>query len=109
FDEITMWKDWKELIRLCNFVVMTRPGHEIKSPDSIFPADVASLFHYDGTADCFRESGGHSIFFRNLTLLDISSTDIRNRLKTSRSIRYLIPDPVRTYILTDRTAKKTKR
>ena len=102
FHAIPMWKEWKDLVRLCNFVVMTRPGYEAKSLGGVFPADFASLFQYDSTADCFRESGGCSIFFRRLTLLDISSTDIRSRVKAHRSIRYLVPDQVSTYILENR-------
>ncbi|MBW2600216.1 MAG: nicotinate (nicotinamide) nucleotide adenylyltransferase, partial [Deltaproteobacteria bacterium] len=99
FHGIQMWKEWKELVQLCNLVVMTRPGYEVKSLDSVFPPDFASLFQYDSAADGFRESAGNSIFFRRLTLLDISSTDIRNRVKANLSIRYLVPDPVRDYIL----------
>ncbi|MBW2558539.1 MAG: nicotinate-nucleotide adenylyltransferase [Deltaproteobacteria bacterium] len=98
FHEIQMWKEWKELARLCNFVVMTRPGYEIKKLADTFPPDLASLFQYDSTADGFRGPTGNSIFFRKLTLLDISSTDIRNRVKANLSIRYLVPDPVRDYI-----------
>ena len=99
FQEIPMWKEWRELLRLCNFVVMTRPGHETKNLTDVFPPDVASLFQYDRGLDGFRGPAGRSIFLRALTPLDISSTDIRNRVKTHRSIRHLVPDPVRTYIL----------
>ena len=99
FHEIPMWKEWKDLVRLCNFIVMTRPGYETKKLTDTFPPDVASLFQYDSAADGFRGPTGNSIFFRKLTLLDISSTDIRKRIKTGHSIRYLVPDPVRDYIL----------
>ncbi|MDD5724273.1 MAG: nicotinate-nucleotide adenylyltransferase [Syntrophales bacterium] len=99
FHEMPMWKEWRELLQLCNFVVMTRPGYETKNLTGIFPSDVVALFHYDGASDGFTGPAGHSIFFRGLTLLDISSTDIRNRVKTHRSIRHLVPDPVRDYIL----------
>jgi nicotinate-nucleotide adenylyltransferase len=99
FHEIPMWKEWQELVRLCHFVVMTRPGYETKNLTGVFPPDVASLFHYDDAADGFREPDGRFIFFRGLTLLDISSTDIRNRVKAHRSIRYLVPDSVCDYIL----------
>ena len=35
FHEIPMWKEWKDLVRLCNFIVMTRPGHETKRLDGV--------------------------------------------------------------------------
>ena len=101
FDEFPMWREWRELLRLCNFVVMTRPGHEIRDPKDVFPPDVASLFRYDAATDGFRGPGGRCIFFRTLALLDISSTDIRARVRARRSIRYLVTDPVRDYILSN--------
>jgi len=99
FHEIHLWKEWKDLVRLCNFVVMTRPGHETKNLGGVFPPAIASLFQYDSAADSFKGPDGNSIFFRRLTLLDISSTDIRNRIKANLSIRYLVPDSVRDYVL----------
>jgi len=99
FHEIPLWKEWQELIELCNFVVMTRPGHETKDLSGVFPPDVAALFHYDRTPDGFRGPAGRCIFFRTLALLDISATDIRTRVKAHRSIRNLVPDPVCDYIL----------
>ncbi|MEA2014135.1 MAG: nicotinate-nucleotide adenylyltransferase [Thermodesulfobacteriota bacterium] len=99
FHEIRVWKEWKDLVRLCNFVVMTRPGYEVKSLVSVFPPDLASLFQYDSVADGFRGSTGNYIFFRKLTLLDISSTDIRGYIKANLSIGYLVPDSVCDYIL----------
>lgn len=98
FHEIQLWKEWKDLVRLCNFVVMTRPGYETRKLADTFPPDFASLFRYDRATGSFRGPTGNSIFFRNLTLLDISSTDIRKRIKAGRSIRYLVPDPVRDYL-----------
>lgn len=99
FHEFPMWKEWRELLRLCNFVVMTRPGHEARDQADVFPPDVASLFSHDAVTDGFRGPAGRCIFFRELTLLNISSTDIRARVRERRSIRYLVPDPVRDYIL----------
>ncbi len=99
FDTIQQWKDWHELVTLCNFVVMTRPGYETKTLTGTFPPEFAALFRYDSTITGFIATGLKSIFFRNITLLDISSTDIRKRVRTGASIRYLVPEPVRNYIL----------
>lgn len=38
------------------------------------------------------------IRFADAPLLDVSGTDIRARCRAGRSIRYLVPDPVRAYI-----------
>jgi len=99
FHDIPMWKDWRELLRLCNFVVMTRPGHPSNSLTGVFPPDVASLFHYDTPSEGFRGPDGHCIFFRTLTLLDISSTEIRARVRARLPIGHLVPEPVCDYIL----------
>jgi len=99
FQEIHMWKEWKDLVQLCNIIVMTRPGYKVKSLDGVFPPDFAPLFPYNRATDSFSGPTGNSIFFRRTTLLDISSTDIRNRIKAGKSIRYLVPEPVRNYLL----------
>jgi nicotinate-nucleotide adenylyltransferase len=99
FQEIQMWKDWRRLLTLCNYVVMTRPGYEIKGLTDILPSDFSARFQYDGTVDGFKGPGSSFIYFRKLTFLDIASTDIRNRVKRGDSIRYLVPDTVREYIL----------
>lgn len=98
FQEIEAWKDWEKLLSLCNFVVMTRPGYEVKDLGGILPSDFVSQFKYDKDADGFEGPGGYFIFFREVTFLDISSTDIRERVKGKRSIRYIVPEPVCDYI-----------
>jgi nicotinate-nucleotide adenylyltransferase len=98
FRRIGMWKDWEKLLLLCNFVVMTRPGYEVKDLGDLLPYDFASQFKYDRDTDGFEGSTGHSIFFREVTFLDISSTDIRHGVKNGKSIRYIVPESVCDYI-----------
>jgi nicotinate-nucleotide adenylyltransferase len=98
FQEIQLWKDWKKLLSLCNFVVMTRPGYETKDLVDLFPPDFAAQFRYNMSLDGYEGPTGHFVFFRRLTFLDISSTDIRERVQRGASIRYLVPDTVSDYI-----------
>jgi nicotinate-nucleotide adenylyltransferase len=98
FQAITTWKDWEKLLLLCNFAVMTRPGYEQKGLENILPRDFASGFKYEEKTGGYRGPTGHVLYFRHVTFLDISSSRIREMVKTGQSIRYLLPDNVRHYI-----------
>ena len=67
------WAAWKELKRLCTVVVAKRPG----------------------TRPARREAG---LKWLAMPLMDIASSDIRARLKSGRSIRYLVPPAVERYL-----------
>lgn len=73
-EEFLTWKDIDKLRRICKIVIAPRPGHPIK-----------------------RLPGNMQII--KVNALDITSSDIRRRIKTKASIRYLIPEEVRKYIL----------
>lgn len=98
FQGIQKWKEWESLLLLCNFVVMTRPGFDNGSLIPSLPADYAARYRYRSDIDACTHPVGTSIFFRSVTFLDISSTEIRKRVRAGRSIRYLVPDAVMDYI-----------
>jgi nicotinate-nucleotide adenylyltransferase len=98
FQKIEMWKSWEELLSLCNIVVMTRPGYRVKHLREILPHDFASQFRYNGDTEGFKGPTGNSIFFREVTLLGVSSTDTRDRVRGGKSIRYIVPESVCDYI-----------
>jgi nicotinate-nucleotide adenylyltransferase len=98
FTDIRKWKDWEDFLQLSNFVIMTRPGYDNRGLEPALSSRIASEFVYHRQGDAYIGSGGKSLFFRAVTFLDISSTDIRNRVRTARSIRYLVPESVRSYI-----------
>jgi nicotinate-nucleotide adenylyltransferase len=75
--EITTWKDYDELLKLCHFIAATRPNYGL--------AQVPEWLRQQVT-----------IF--PITSVDISSTEIRNRVKQGRSIKYLVPQSVEEYI-----------
>lgn len=98
FQEITTWKNWEKLLTMCNFAVMTRPGYEDTKLNKILPPDSAAQFVYDKNIDGFKGPAGYSIYFRQVSFLDISSSRIREMIKKNKSIRYLMPDTVQQYI-----------
>lgn len=98
FLDIRRWKDWRRLLTLCRFIVMSRPGWGRGALRKALPAAEASQFVYDRKALGYRGPSGSLISFARVTALAIGATDIRERVKSGRSIRYLVPDEVREYI-----------
>ena len=63
-----------EIFKMSKFIVANRPGY----PVTDVPEEVETVV---------------------ITPIEVSSEDIRKRLKEGRSIRYLVPDKVRSYII----------
>lgn len=102
FDAIATWHQWDRLLGLCHFAVMTRPGYENRGLDHILPRDIAAHYIYDERGDLFKDAQGRCVVFRKTTFLDISSSDIRDRLQQCQNVRYLLPDNVIRYIEANR-------
>jgi nicotinate-nucleotide adenylyltransferase len=98
FHAIRTWKDWERLLLLCHFAVMTRPGYINHGLEAILSPEIAARFTYDETLKGYRGPTGRAIFFREVTFLDIASSNIRKRAREGKTINYLIPDVVRHYI-----------
>lgn len=81
--EIATWDRVEELLTLCPFIAASRPGEE---------PDLARLRRELGA---LGEARIHSV---TTPELEISSTDIRQRVRRGASIRYIVPDAVEQYI-----------
>jgi nicotinate-nucleotide adenylyltransferase len=76
------WYHPQQLIALCKLAVMARPGAEV-APDltaNILPGLVDRVVVIDSP------------------MLGFSSTEVADRLEAHKSVRYLVPDAVLTYI-----------
>jgi nicotinate-nucleotide adenylyltransferase len=78
--EILQWKDPQEALELAHFIAATRPGYEL------------TQFEQDAPGSDPR------VTVMTIPALAISSTDIRERVRAGRPIRYLVPEGVQTYI-----------
>ncbi len=98
FREIKTWKAYRSLFDYAHFVVINRPG----SPDGALGAFLETLdidFARRQGEDGFVAPSGHLVLYKKATLMDISSTGIRERVAKGKSIRFLVPESVRTYLM----------
>lgn len=98
FNDITSWYEYKELFHLASFVIVPRPGYPFRKPEEVLPVELAGEFCYDVEAGSHVNSGGNSITYLETTPIDISSSDIRERVRKRQSVRYLLPDRVIEFI-----------
>jgi nicotinate-nucleotide adenylyltransferase len=98
FREIGSWKDFTEIFPLCDFIVTSRPGSKDSDPLRGTGVAVKKLFCYDRKRRNYKHWSGTRIFFIKLTDIAISASRIRERVKEGKSIRYLVPWGVETYI-----------
>jgi nicotinate-nucleotide adenylyltransferase len=95
FNSFLSWHEPQQVAELAHLVVMERPGYALPT-DPVLQMMVEQR-ETDLAADLRNAPGGH-IWFQPVTQLDISATDIRNRVSHGRSARYLAPDPVLSLI-----------
>jgi nicotinate-nucleotide adenylyltransferase len=98
FSEITTWKFFDALFRTAHFIVMTRPGSMLQSIEQFIHTHISEAYQYDSASLRFNHPDWCSIFCLNITHLDISASDIRQRIRQGRSIRFLVPDAVEGFI-----------
>ncbi|HEY1370882.1 MAG TPA: nicotinate-nucleotide adenylyltransferase [Candidatus Binatia bacterium] len=98
FRDIGRWKDFKDLFALANFVVTSRPGSSAAMGRGAIPVAARKGFWYDRARGSFRHKSGSRIYFQKLTDIAISASDIRDKVKRGKSIRYLVPAKVERYI-----------
>lgn len=81
---INTWKDVKRLVKICNFIVVTRPGYQLNQEDECFRGITAALWE--------------KVIVVPIPGLFISSSEIRQRVAEGKTIKYLVPAVVEKYI-----------
>ncbi len=98
FLELPTWKSYRELLTLCHFVVVARPGFPRESLHTLLKTKVSDNYSFDSKVQGYIHPDHHIVYYREITLLDISSSYIRKLLGDNRSVRYLVPENVEQYI-----------
>ena len=95
--ELGLWHRFDELFAMTSLIVVERPGRQIENPIEQLPDKVRDSFSKGKDQRLYHESGT-SISFIKGSLIDISSSRLRGLINAGRSIRYLVPPAVETYI-----------
>jgi len=90
------WHRWQELFGLAHIAVAHRPG----SPLGELPAGLAREFarRHATEPQAVQRAAAGAIVEMPIAALDISATNIREQVRSQRSVRYLLPPAVIEYI-----------
>jgi len=91
FLKIKTWKDWQEFSKLVHLVILERQGFNIidSSLDS---------FHNMKDVNQLRLESNGLLYFSNCPKINISSSDIRDRIAANQNLDDLLPKSVINYL-----------
>ncbi|MGV3025421.1 nicotinate-nucleotide adenylyltransferase [Clostridium thermobutyricum] len=89
--DLEKWKNIKEIFKVSNFVVFSRPGFTYETLKE--------------QKEYIENKYNTKIIFLNLKDLDISSTDIRERIRLGRNVKFFLPNSVLDIIERERLYK----
>ena len=85
--DLFKWHAAKELVAKCHFIATTRQGVDV---------------NFSAVEKFFGEVAKEHIHRVTTLGLEISSTDLREKVRLGRSIKYLVPEAVEEYILREK-------
>jgi nicotinate-nucleotide adenylyltransferase len=101
WEEITTWRDWENLLKMTNFIVVTRPQHEI-SIAHVTPEIRGKVLDCRSLTDVKSkiESRKSKIYFTDAVQVDVSATEIRQKiLENDETWRNLVSNETANYIV----------
>jgi len=100
WSEITTWREWQQLLTMCDHIVVTRPGYELEAmPAGTNVIDVRGKSDDEITA-LLNESASPRVFVTNTVFEDVSATAIRAaaRRGDTNELTKMVPPEVASYI-----------
>ena len=91
-ETLSSWKDSQELKEFCHLFVIERPE---------YPSNQVNQYGFElvDSLDMLGQSRSGYLYFSDLKMLDISSTDIREKILNKKSIESLTPYSVTSKIV----------
>ena len=104
FLDIPNWYRPERLLSLAHFLILSRPGCRFAdlstSPylsvtkEKLRKLDSGDILHYST-----KLGNGNTAMLLNVSPINISATDIRTRITEGKSVKYLLPADVESYII----------
>jgi nicotinate-nucleotide adenylyltransferase len=99
FLHLRTWKDYIELLQLCDFVVANRPGFQIRKLREVIPPSLllssAEKQSRDSRVIRLRDT---AVYVLETVASHVSATDVRQRIERGLRVRGLVPPGVEEYI-----------
>jgi nicotinate-nucleotide adenylyltransferase len=105
FLHLPSWREPERLLESCDFAVVSRGGYQFKSleklpilgisdTEKLAPLDAGQLDQY-----AFRLKSGRTLWALAIPPCEVSSQEVRRRLKSKQDLENLLPTAVESYIL----------
>ncbi len=100
--EITTWHEWQRLLKMCDLIVVARPGYELSASIPSRSAQVVDVRGMSQTqlSEVLGRDSGPRTFLTDTVMMDISATSIRAAARAGdhERLREMVPPPVANYI-----------
>ena len=100
WSEISTWHEWQKLLTMCDLIVVTRPGYEIKSIAT--STELVDLRNVEANqiGEVVKGDGQPRVFITNVAMIDVSATRIRAAVQTNdgAGLQTMVPPAVAGYI-----------
>jgi len=106
FCEIDTWHRPERLLALCDFLVLSRPGRDLAEAREVLSRHFSLEWPPDAPAAPLPH--GRRLHLARVPAVEISSSEIRRRLALGRSVKYLLPEAVESYILSHHLYSETR-
>ncbi len=97
FLELPQWKDYRRLLELVNFIVVSRPGFESRAISKVVPRDMVRAGSGHARLDTVRLRHSTLSILRGVAA-PVASRDIREAIRAGRRVAGLVPPLVEQYI-----------
>jgi nicotinate-nucleotide adenylyltransferase len=100
FLEIDTWRNHERVLEQCFFVVISRPGFQLRDAETAFNGMHREKMLEIPESEIIKDDAfiKFRIFLLPIDALNIASTGIRKKLRRGESVKTMVPDVVVSYI-----------